>query len=87
MALGVRGTDVQVLALALITRAVALVPLILDFGRPPEQRHLLLFFLLLAYLVFFVFSVFTTYFFADVFLQAPGARNARSEGASARATS
>lgn len=66
--LGVRGGDVQVLALALVTAAVAFVPLILDFGRPPEQRHLLLFFFLLSYLVFFVSSVFTNYFFADTFL-------------------
>jgi len=66
--LGVRGGDVQVLALALVTAAVAFVPLILDFGRPPAQRHLLLFVFLISYLVFFVFSVFTTYFFADTFL-------------------
>ena len=69
VALGVRGVDVQVLAFALITAAVAFVPMILDFGRTPAQRHLLLFFLLLSYLVFFVSSVFTTYFFADFFLR------------------
>ena len=68
LALGVRGTDVQVLALALVTMGVAIVPLVLDFGRPPEQRHLLLFFILLGWQVFFVVSVFNTYFFADFLL-------------------
>lgn len=67
--LGVRGADVPVLGLALVTAAVAFVPLALEFGRPPAERHLLLFFFLLSYLVFFVFSVFTTYFFAEVFLR------------------
>jgi hypothetical protein len=68
LALGVRGTNIQVLALALIMLGVALIPLMLDFGRLPEQRHLLLFFLMLSWMAFFVFPVFTTYFFADVFL-------------------
>jgi hypothetical protein len=71
LALGVRGTDVQVLAFALVTGAVALVPLMLEFVRPAQRRHLLLFFLLFAYLVFFVASVFTTYFFEHIFIQRP----------------
>jgi hypothetical protein len=71
LALGVRGTDVQVLALALITGAIALVPLTLDFLRPAERRHLMLFFLMFAFLVYFVLSVFTTYFFAATLLDRP----------------
>jgi hypothetical protein len=70
MALGVRGPDVQVLALALLMLAVALVPLILDFGRQPEQRHLLLFFLMLGWIVYFVLPVFTHYFFEEFFVDA-----------------
>lgn len=65
---GVRGVDIQILALALITGAVSCVPIILDIGRPFERRHLLLGFFLFSHLVFFVVSVFTTYFFADVML-------------------
>jgi hypothetical protein len=68
LALGVRGTDVQILALALLTGAVASIPLMLDFLRPAERRHLLLFFLMFSYVVFFVLSVFTTYFLKDIFL-------------------
>jgi hypothetical protein len=63
---GVRGTDIQVLALALVTGAVSLIPIILDVGRPLVKRRLLLGFYLVSHLIFFVVSVFTTYFFADV---------------------
>ena len=63
---GVRGLDIQVLALALVTGAVACVPIILDVGRRSDRRYLLLGFVMCAFLVFFVVSVFTTYFFADV---------------------
>jgi len=62
----VQGTDIQVLALALITGAVCVTPIILDVGRPSDRRHLLLGFFLCAHLVFFVLGVFTTYFFGDV---------------------
>jgi hypothetical protein len=63
---GVRGTDIQVLAFALVTGAVACVPIILDVGRPSDRRYLLLGFVMCSYLVFFVVSVFTTYFFGDI---------------------
>lgn len=69
VALGVRGADVQVLGMALVTAAVGLVPMLLDFGRAPSRRHLLLFFVLASFLVFFVLSVFTTYFFGEFLLQ------------------
>lgn len=64
VAVGVHGGRFNVLALALIMGAVALVPLILDVRRPYDRRHILLSFTSLAYLVLFVLSVFTSYFFA-----------------------
>jgi hypothetical protein len=64
-AFGVRGGDIQVLALALLTGAVAFVPVILDIGRPAQRRHVLLSVVSFSWFVFFVLSVFTTYFFAD----------------------
>ncbi len=69
VAFGVRGPDFSVLALALLTGAIALIPLILDVRRPYEQRHILLSVVSLAYLGLFVVSVFTTYFFASSVLK------------------
>jgi hypothetical protein len=69
VAAGVRGADVPVLALALVTGAVCLVPTLLDIGRPSPRRHLLLSLLALGWAVYFVASVFTTYFLAEVILE------------------
>ncbi len=68
-AVGVSGSDFTILALALLTGAIALVPLILDVGRPYQRRHLLLTFTALAFIGNFVVSVFTTYFLYDVVVQ------------------
>lgn len=62
----VRGTDIQVLLLALVTGAISCVPIILDVGRPLDRRRLLLGFYLASHIAFFVISVFTTYFFGDI---------------------
>jgi hypothetical protein len=67
---GVRGTDFAILALALLTGAIAFVPLILDVGRPYQWRQILLTFTALAFMGNFVVSVFTNYFFYDVVAQA-----------------
>ena len=69
VALGVRGADLSVLTLALVTGVIALVPLILDVRRPSDKRHILLSVCSIAYLGLFVVSVFTTYFFASTVLQ------------------
>lgn len=63
-ALGVWGADSSIVALALVSGAIALVPLILDIGRPNDRRHLLLTFTCLSFLANFTVSVFTTYFSA-----------------------
>ena len=66
IAAGVRGGELAILALALLTGAIALIPLILDVGRPYQRRHILLTFTALAFIGNFVVPVFTTYFFYDV---------------------
>jgi len=68
--LGVRGYDSGVLGLAVVTGLVALIPLILDQGRQPMERHLLFTLTCLGFAVFFVQPVFTSYLLApkDVFV-------------------
>ncbi len=65
IALGVRGTDVAILGLALLTGALALVPLAVDQGRPPENRHILLSLVSASYIAFFVLPVFSQYLLFD----------------------
>ncbi len=65
VALGVRGDHVPMLALALTTGALCLVPLCLDMARPPERRHLLLSILALVFLSHFVLPVFTHYLLVE----------------------
>ncbi|MDJ0849698.1 MAG: hypothetical protein QNK04_15105 [Myxococcota bacterium] len=62
VAAGARGWDVAVLALALLTGFVALVPLALDWSRPPEKRQLLITLVVMAYALFLVVPIFTRYF-------------------------
>lgn len=63
VALGVRGADVGVLALALITSVVALLPLAVGWALPPERRHVLLTLFGIAYLLFFVVPLLPLHFF------------------------
>lgn len=63
--LGVRGWDVAILGLAVMTGFVAMLPLLIDASRPPEKRQLLLTVIALGYLAFFVASVFTQYFWVE----------------------
>jgi hypothetical protein len=65
IAFGVRGAEFNVLALAVLMGAVALVPVILDVRRRFDRRHILLSFMSLAFFGLFVLSVFTNYFFAS----------------------
>lgn len=65
IAVGVRGDDVWILALALLTGGVALVPVFLDRTRPPEKRQLMLSMMSLSYLVFFAAPAFTQYLMAS----------------------
>ncbi len=69
MALGVRGNDTTLVALALLSGSIALVPLILDVGRRYDRRHLLLTFTCLSFVMNFTVSVFTTYFSATSVVQ------------------
>ena len=64
IAFGVRGDDAAILAAALTTGSLALVPLALGQGRPPSKRHTLITLLSLSYLMYFALPVFTGYFWA-----------------------
>jgi hypothetical protein len=59
---GVTSIEMQMIALALVTFLVGLVPVALDQARAPRDRHLLLTIWSLAYLCFFTFPLLTTYF-------------------------
>lgn len=72
LASGVRGSDVQLLVLAVATLAVALVPVALDQGRPPARRHVLLSMFALVYMTHYVTPVFTAYIPAFGPIEAPG---------------
>ena len=49
------------IGLALLTTVVALVPVILDQGRPAERRHMLLSFYCLLFIAHFCLPIFTQY--------------------------
>lgn len=58
---GIQGSEVWLLALAVASAAVALVPLILDIGRPADRRHILLAMISLGFTAHFVVPIFTHY--------------------------
>lgn len=62
IALGARGDDVWILALALLTLTVTLTPLALDRGQAPERRHVLFSLFAAAYAVYFGLPPLTAYF-------------------------
>lgn len=61
IAFGVRGWDVAVLGLAVLTGFVGMLPLLLDASRPPEKRQILITTMALAYVAFYAVPVFTQY--------------------------
>jgi hypothetical protein len=77
LAVGVRGADVVELALALVTTALALLPLILDQGRRPSERHVLLSTFSLVFIIGFVLPVLV------IFIPAVGPADAPGYGFSA----
>jgi hypothetical protein len=58
---GLGSDDLLMLAIALVTAALAFLPLVLDQGRPPSQRHILLSTFSVLYAIGFVLPVFTIY--------------------------
>ena len=62
LALGARGTDVAIAGVAILGSLLALAPIIVDGGRPPEARQLLLSLTGIAYLAFYYIPVVTNYF-------------------------
>jgi hypothetical protein len=69
---GVSGEDIELLGLAIVTVAVAAIPLILDQGRRPSERHILLSIFSLVYMAHFVTPVFAYYLPAFWPVDAPG---------------
>ena len=65
IAAGVRGEKILNLALAIVSVLVALVPLAIDQSRRPEDRHLMLSLIAMAYMAVFVVPVFSIYLPAD----------------------
>ena len=61
VAQGVRGTDLTLLALALLTLVVGFLPLILDSGRAPERRNVIITMVGILYGVQFSIPVFFHY--------------------------
>jgi len=62
---GIRGEKIVSLALAIVTALVAFVPLAIDQARRPEDRHLMLSLIAMAYMGVFVVPVFSIYLPAD----------------------
>ena len=62
MAVGTRPAHVPILALALVSGLLVLVPLILDQGRAPERRHVFFTLISISWGIAFVLPVFTRYF-------------------------
>lgn len=69
--LGVRGQDLIQLSLALLTTAIAALPLILDQGRPPAERHVLLSMFSLVFILGFVLPVLVIFMPAEGPIEAP----------------
>lgn len=62
---GVRGTELLMLGIALITTMVAFIPAIIDRARPQERRQLLISFFSLIYLIYFAIPVLTEYLWIE----------------------
>jgi hypothetical protein len=61
IALGLDTDDLVVMALALVTAALAFLPLVLDQARPPSQRHILLSTFSVLFVIGFVVPVFVIF--------------------------
>lgn len=72
MALGARDRDLPLLGLGLLTMMVCSLPLIMDQGRAPSERHVLLSLFCLAFIVRFVVPIFLYYMPATGPIDAPG---------------
>jgi hypothetical protein len=72
IAVGVRGDKILNLALAIVSVLVAFVPLAIDQSRRPEDRHLLLSLLAIAYMGVFVVPVFAIYLPAEGLVEPSG---------------
>src|SRR5262245_18845376 len=71
VASGVRGEDVVQLCLALITTALALLPLVIDQGRRPSERHVLLSTFAIVFIIGFVLPVLVIFMPAEGPVDAP----------------
>lgn len=65
VAFGVRGWDVAVLGLAVLTGFIGMIPLLLDASRPPEARQILLTAISFLWVVFFAVPALTQYLWAE----------------------
>lgn len=68
---GARGDDLIQLLLALVTTAVALLPLILDQGRRPSERHVVLSTFSIVFIIGFVLPVLVIFMPAEGPVDAP----------------
>lgn len=66
---GVRGPEIPMLGISLVTIAIAFIPLILDVSRPAPRRHIMLSITSLSWIIYFAVPVFTAYFFEATVLQ------------------
>jgi predicted phage tail protein len=62
LAVGTKPEHIAPLALAIVTGMLALVPLILDQGRPAHRRHILITLVSLSWMVNYSLAIFTQYF-------------------------
>jgi hypothetical protein len=65
LVVGTRPAHVPILAVAILSGLLTLVPLVLDQGRAAKSRHILLTMLSMSWAVFFVVPVFARYFLLD----------------------
>jgi hypothetical protein len=68
---GARGDDLIQLLLALVTTAVALLPLIIDQGRRPSERHVLLSTFSIVFIIGFVLPILVIFMPAEGPVDAP----------------
>jgi hypothetical protein len=71
LAFGLSGTDLALLALALATGCLASLPLVLDQGRRPSERHIILSTFSVLFVISFVAPVFAIYLPGDWPMDAP----------------
>jgi hypothetical protein len=62
--MGVRGQELLMVALAMLTTVIAFIPVVVQRLIPPERRHLFISFLSLVFVLYFALPVFTQYFWA-----------------------